>query len=150
MSKLLSVKDLHLRMAEAEGAKASAALKAREAEEKEKKGREKKAFIDHLLAPSGLTDEQASEKASIIIERAMANGLTSVQVLRFPNHICTDGGRAINQLEEGWENTLSGLPKEIYHYWKRKLRPLGYHIRYHIVDYPGGMPGDIAITLSWG
>ena len=145
MSKLLSVKDLHVRMAEAEGAKASAALKAREAEEKEKK-----AFIDHLLAPSGLTDEQASEKASIIIERAMANGLTSVQVLRFPNHICTDGGRAINQLEEGWENTLSGLPKEIYHYWNRKLRPLGYHIRYHIVDFPGGMPGDIAITLSWG
>jgi hypothetical protein len=39
-------------------------------------------------------------------------------VLRFPNHICTDGGRAINQVEEGWETTLTGLPKEIYDYWK--------------------------------
>ena len=145
MSKLMSVKELHVRMAEAEGAKASAALKAREAAEAEKK-----AFIDHLLAPSGLTDEQVSEKASIIIERAMANGLTSVQVLRFPNHICTDAGRAINQVEEGWEKTLTGIPKEIYEYWKRRLRPLGYHIRYHIVDYPGGMPGDVAVTLSWG
>ncbi len=145
MSKLLSVKELHMKIAEAEGAKASAALKAQAAAEAEKK-----AFMEHLLAPSGLTDEQASEKASLIIGRAMENGLTSVQVLRFPNHICTDGGRAINQVEEGWENTLTGLPKEIYEFWKRKLRPLGYHIRYHIIDYPGGMPGDVAITLSWG
>lgn len=145
MSKLLSVRELHMKMAEVESAKATAALKAHEAAEAEKK-----AFIEHLRGPSGLTEEQASEKASIIIERAMANGLTSVQVLRFPNHICTDGGRAINQVEEGWENTLTGIPKEIYEYWRHKLRPLGYHIRYHIVDYPGGMPGDVAITLSWG
>lgn len=145
MSKLLSVKELHMKLAEAEAAKASAALKAQAAADAEKK-----AFMDHLLAPSGLTDEQASEKAALIISRAMDNGLTSVQVLRFPNHICTDNGRAINQVEEGWENTLTGLPKEMYEFWKRKLRPLGYHIRYHIVDYPGGMPGDVAITLSWG
>ena len=145
MSKLLSVKELHMKIAEAEGAKASAALKARQAEEAEKK-----ALLDHLLAPSGLTDEQASEKVSLIISRAMENGLTAVQVLRFPNHICTDGGRAINQVEEGWEKTLTGLPKEMYGFWKRELRPLGYHIRYHIIDYPGGMPGDVAITLSWG
>lgn len=145
MSKLLSVKELHMKIAEAEAAKASAALKAQQAEEAEKK-----ALLEHLLAPSGLTDEQASEKASLIISRAMDNGLIAVQVLRFPNHICTDGGRAINQVEEGWETTLTGLPKEMYEFWKRKLRPLGYHIRYHIIDYPGGMPGDIAITLSWG
>ena len=145
MSKLLSVKELHMKLAEAEGAKASAALKAQAAAEAEKK-----AFMEHLLAPSGLTDEQASEKAALIIGRAMDNGLTSVQVLRDPTHICTDSGRAINQVEEGWENTLTGLPKEIYEFWKRKLRPLGYHIRYHIIDYPGGMPGDVAITLSWG
>ncbi len=145
MSKLLSVKELHMKLAEAEAAKASAALKAQAAEEAEKK-----AFMEHLLAPSGLTDEQASEKASLIISRAMENGLSAVQVLRFPNHICTDNGRAINQVEEGWEETLTGLPKEIYEFWKRKLRPLGYHIRYHIVDYPGGMPGDVVITLSWG
>ena len=145
MSKLLSVKELHMKLAEVEAAKASAALKAQQAEEAEKK-----ALLEHLLSPSGLTDEQASEKASLIIGRAMENGLTAVQVLRFPNHICTDGGRAINQVEEGWENTLTGLPKEMYEFWKRKLRPLGYHIRYHIIDYPGGMPGDVAITLSWG
>jgi hypothetical protein len=39
--------------------------------------------------------------------------------------------------------------KEIYEFWKRRLRPEGYHIRYEVIDYPGGMPGDIGITLSW-
>ncbi len=145
MIKLMSVKDLQIKIAEAEGMKASAAMKALKAEEAEKK-----ALIDRLSNPSGLTDEEVSEKASIIINRAVESGLTAVQVLRFPNHICTDGGRAINQLEEGWEQTLAGIPKEIYEFWKRRLRPLGYHIRYQIIDYPGGMPGDIAITLTWG
>jgi hypothetical protein len=29
------------------------------------------------------------------------------------------------------------------------VRPQGYHIRYEVIDYPGGMPGDIGVTLSW-
>jgi hypothetical protein len=72
-----------------------------------------------------------------------------VQVYRFPNHLCTDHGRAINQHERGWEKTLTGVGKEIYEFWKRELDKRGYKIRYDIVDYPGGMPGDVGITLSW-
>jgi hypothetical protein len=144
MMKLMSVKDLQTKISEAEGMKASAAAKALEAAEAEKK-----ALVERLSNPSGLTDDEISEKASIIINRAVENGLTAVQVLRFPNYICTDGGRAINQIEEGWEQTLTGIPKEIHEFWKRRLRPLGYHIRYQVIDYPGGMPGDIGITLSW-
>ena len=60
-----------------------------------------------------------------IVERAVANGLTEVQVYRFPNTLCTDNGRAINQGEPGWEATLSGVPKEIYEFWQRQLQPLG-------------------------
>ena len=26
----------------------------------------------------------------------------------------------------------------------------GNRIRYQVIDYPGGMPGDIGVTLSWG
>ena len=90
------------------------------------------------------------EKAAIIVNRAVENGMTSVQVFRFPNHVCTDNGRAINQAEEGWEKTLTGVPKEIYEFFfKRKLKPRGYHLRYEIIDYPGGMPGDVGIFLSW-
>ena len=58
--------------------------------------------------------------------------------------------KAINQAEEGWEKTLTGVPKEIYEFWKRQLQPRGYHIRYEVVDYPNGMPGDIGIVIAWG
>jgi hypothetical protein len=144
MTAIMSAQELRTKMAIAESEKASAALKAKNAEEKEKK-----ALIDHLLHPSPLSDEEIMEKAVVIVNRAVEAGLTSVQVFRFPHQICSDNGRAIHEGEEGWETTLVGIPKEIYEFWKRQLKPRGYHIRYEILDYPGGMPGDIGITLSW-
>jgi hypothetical protein len=142
--KLLSAQNLRQKMALAEAAKATAAMKAHEAAEQEKRE-----MLEHLTRPSGLSDEEVVAKASAIVNRAVENGLTSVQVFRFPHSICTDNGRAINQAEAGWEKTLTGIPKEIYELWKRRLQPEGYHIRYEVIDYPGGMPGDIGITLSW-
>jgi hypothetical protein len=56
--------------------------------------------------------------AAAIIESAVRNGKTEVQVCRFPNQLCTDRGRAINQQEPGWETTLTGLPKEL-HLWQQ-------------------------------
>ena len=72
-----TAKDLKAKIAQAESEKASAAMKAHAAAEAEKK-----AFLDRLSKPSGLTDEQVIDKASLIIGRAVENGLTSVQVLR--------------------------------------------------------------------
>jgi hypothetical protein len=111
---------------------------------------EKKALIDELTKPSGLTEDEKVKRASTIIQRAVRNGLHEVQVYRFPNVLCTDRGRAINQMEPGWENTLTGIPKEIYQLWKDYLQPRGYKIAYQIIDFPGGVPGDIGITLNWG
>ena len=145
MAKLPTARDLQAKIALAESEKASAAMKAHAAAEAEKK-----AFFDHLSKPSGLTDEQVIEKASHIITRAVENGLTSVEVLRFPNRLCTDDGRAIDQVEEGWEKTLTGIPKELYAFWERALKPNGYHIKYEIIDRPGGLRGDVAVFLSWG
>jgi hypothetical protein len=111
---------------------------------------EKKALIDKLSKPSGLSEEDKIKLASTIIQRAVRNGLTEVQVYRFPNSLCTDRGRAINQQEAGWDKTLTGIPKEIFQIWADYLKPRGYRIRYQIIDFPGGMPGDISITLAWG
>jgi hypothetical protein len=144
MIDLPSVKDLQAKIAAAEAAKASAALKTQAAEEAEKR-----ALLDRLSKPSGLSDDEIMQKASIIINRAVENGLMSVQIFRFPNHLCTDNGRAINQVEPGWEKTLTGIPLEILAFWRRQLQPRGYHIQYQILDFPHGMPGDVVITLSW-
>jgi len=127
-----------------------------EAEEAEKQERmraqaqaEKKALIDHLSKPSGISEEEAIRRAIAIIERAMKSRLTEVEVFRFPNQLCTDKGRAINNQEPGWEKTLTGSPKEIYQLWDKYFRPRGYKLKVQIVDFPDGMPGDIGMTLSW-
>jgi hypothetical protein len=111
---------------------------------------EKQALIDRLSRPSGKSEEEKVQLASTVIQRAVRNGLTEVQVYRFPNTLCTDKGRAINQQEPGWENTLTGIPKEIFQLWTDYLQPRGYRISYQIIDYPGGVPGDIGITIAWG
>jgi hypothetical protein len=128
-----------------------------EAEEASKQARqhaeaeaEKQALLDRLRKPSGVSDEEAIQRAIKIIERAVANGRTEVQVHRFPNQLCTDKGRAINQQEPGWENTLTGVPKEIYQLWAKYFRARGYKLKVEIINFPGGMPGDVAMTLKWG
>jgi hypothetical protein len=140
-----SAKALMEKIALAEADKASEEMRRRANEEAEKK-----ALIERLIKPSGLSDEEVMKKAAVIIERAAKNGLTEVQVYRFPNTICTDRGRAINQQEPGWETTLTGIPKEIYQFWDRRLRPLGYRLRVQIIDFSGGVPGDVSMTLKWG
>ncbi|MFL6830942.1 MAG: hypothetical protein ACJ8F0_00015 [Xanthobacteraceae bacterium] len=128
-----------------------------EAEEASKQARqfadaeaEKQALLDRFKKPSGVSDEEAIQRAIKIIERAVSNGKTEVQVHRFPNQLCTDKGRAINQQEPGWENTLTGVPKEIYQLWAKYFRARGYKLKVEIIDFPGGMPGDVAMTLKWG
>jgi hypothetical protein len=111
---------------------------------------EKRALIERLSHPSGKTEEEKIKLASTVIQRAVRNGLTEVQVYRFPNSLCTDKGRAINQQEAGWEKTLTGIPKEIFQLWTDYLKPRGYRIQYQIIDFPGGVPGDIGIVIAWG
>jgi hypothetical protein len=145
LSKVLpSAKEMMEKLALAEAEKAEAASR-RQAEAEA----EKKLLLEKITKPSGVSDEEAMQRVAVIIQRAVSNGQTEVQVYRFPNQLCTDQGRAINQQEAGWEKTLTGLPKEMYEFWNRQLRPLGYKLRFQIIDWPDGLPGDVGITLKW-
>jgi hypothetical protein len=48
-----------------------------------------------------------------------------------------------------WETTLEGRPKFAYEFWRDHLRLLGFHLKAEVLEYPGGMPGDIGFTLTW-
>lgn len=137
--------DLMKTIALAEAEKAKEAMRLRAHEEAEKA-----ALLDRFSKPSGVDDEERLKRAAAVIGRAVANGLTEVQVIRFPNQLCTDRGRAINNQEPGWETTLTGLPKELYAFWHTHMQPRGYRLKVQVVDFPGGMPGDIGMTLCWG
>jgi hypothetical protein len=141
---LPKAEDCKKRLAEIEGAKASEYLRAEAA-----KNAEKQALLDQFSKPSGVSDEDRMKRAASIIKRAVENGLTEIEVGRFPVQLFTDRGRAINQQEKGWESTLTGLPKELHQFWKTYLQPHGYKFRAQIATWPGGMPGDVGISLAW-
>ena len=58
-------------------------------------------------------------------------------------------GRAINNSEPNWPQTLKGFPREIYETWAKEFRDKGYRMTAKIVDFPGGKPGDVGIYMSW-
>lgn len=132
------------KIARAEAEKASEFVRRQVATEAEKR-----ALLEKLEKPSGISDDERMKRVSVIIQRAVSNGQTEVFLGKLPKDLFTDHGRAINQTEPGWENTLTGLAREAYDFWKKYLQPRGYKLRFQVVDYPDGMPGDIGLTLSW-
>jgi len=82
--------------------------------------------------------------------QAAEHGEKEFQLLRFPSGLCTDGGRAINSTRPEWPSTLRGGATELYLRWEHDLKPHGFTLAAKVLDFPGGMPGDIGIFLAWG
>ena len=142
---LPNAKEMAQKVAQAEAEEAVRLMKA-----KEKAEAEKKALLAQFAKPSGVSDELRMKRAVKIIERAVANRSTEVEIYRFANEFTTDKGRAINQGEADWPDTLTGLPRELYEFWNKYLRSKGYRLHAQIVSFPNGMPGDVGMTLKWG
>ena len=141
---ILSAADIRRRMAEREAAKAAEEVRRmREHEEKQK------AVMEEFHKPPDRTPEQLMQTVMQLVNHSSESGHTEVQVYRFPNALCSDRGRRINNSEPEWEKTLEGRPKAAYEFWHDHLRPLGFHLKAEVLDYPGGMPGDIGFFLSW-
>jgi hypothetical protein len=104
---LPSAKDFMDKLAQTQAKEAAKLAKRMEGVETERR-----ALIQQLTKPSGVSDEEAIRRAVKIIERAVGNGLTEVQVYRFPNSLCTDGGRAINQGEKAGKKPSRGFRKK--------------------------------------
>ena len=81
---------------------------------------------------------------------AAEKGELEHMLLQFPNQLCIDGGRAINNAENNWPGTLRGEPAEVYLRWERELKPQGFSFSARTVEFPDGKPGDIGLFLLWG
>jgi hypothetical protein len=109
---------------------------------------QREALIKRLLDEHVKDDNWRS-----ILDRAKAaagKGEKEQLLLRFPCQLCSDGGRAINAVQPDWPETLRGEAAEIYHLWERDLKPNGFHLTARILNFPGGMPGDVGLTMVWG
>lgn len=140
----VSAADLKRRMAEREAAKAAEEMRRIQAQEEQQK-----AVMAEFQRPPDRTAEQLMPLVMQLVNHAAESGHSEVQIYRFPNTMCTDRGRRINNSESNWPETLEGRPKAGYEFWREHLRPLGFGLKAEVLEYPGGMPGDIGFFLTW-
>ncbi len=61
-------------------------------------------------------------------------------VFSFPSSFCTDGGRAINNFDDSWPETLTGFAKVAHETYEAHLKAQGFKIRAEVLNFPGGIP----------
>jgi len=138
----LSLKDLF-------AAKAAAAARRRaeeEAAEAHKKA-ELAAFSERVQTYE-ITEEDRNRALSRI-RKAFEAGEKELMLVKFPSVLCEDGGRRINNHLDGWQETLPGVFHKVYEWWDRELKDGGFTFSARIIDFPGGMPGDVGIFIGW-
>ncbi len=107
--------------------------------------RQIKALLDHHV--SAQLWRELLQHAEI----AARSGEQELMLLRFPSDLCADGGRKIDVVEKGWEETLRGEAAEIYDRWRKELKPQGFGLAARIVSFDDqGAIGDIGLYLTWG
>ena len=116
--------------------------KAREAEEKKLA-----AFTDDFLKKHVSEDEIAMVRR--LVANAVKDGKMEAMVYSFPSDLCTDSGRAINNNDPRWPETLQGKAKEFFDRYETLAKPQGYRLKAMVINFPGGVPGDIGFFLNW-
>lgn len=107
----------------------------------------------HGVEAKALIHQQFSDSAwRHMMEHAHAaavRGEHEYLLLRTPASTCSDHGRAILQQEPGWPETLSGDAASVHHHWRTELQPQGFTLEARVIDFPGGMPGEVGLFLGW-
>lgn len=104
------------------------------------------------FAESFLHDHVSDDERALIrklVMSAVNNGKFEAMVYTFPSELCTNSGRAINNREPGWPDTLQGKAKELYDRYLEVAKPQGFRLKATIINFPDGMPGDVGLFLNW-
>lgn len=100
-------------------------------------------FLERDVQPEAL------DRIAALVRKSVDIGERQALVLRFPSGWLPDQGRAITNHDRNWPEKLDGFAKRAYDFFKRELEPRGFQIRAEVVDWPGGMPGDVGFYLQW-
>ena len=111
----LSVQELKRIADEKETAKLQEVLTRRQKEEDEEK-RARQDFMEREIPPDGI------ERFNNWVRRAAEQGRVEIEILRFPSQYCTDHGRAMNNFEAGWPETLTGAARRVYDAYVQHLQ----------------------------
>jgi hypothetical protein len=118
--------------------------------QEEQRSREEKkvlAFTEDFLKSHVSEDEIGMVRR--LVMNAVKDGKLEAMVYSFPSDLCTDSGRAINSSDPQWPETLQGKAREFYDRYQQFGKPQGFKLKAMIVNFPGGMPGDVGFFLNW-
>jgi hypothetical protein len=105
------------------------------------------AFTSDFLKGQVTEDEIARVRRLVMV--AVKAGKFEALVYTFPSDLCTDSGRAINSGDPDWAKTLLGKAKQFYDRFQQFGKPQGFKLKAMIVNFPGGIPGDVGFFLNW-
>jgi len=94
------------------------------------------------------TDDEIA-KVRRLVMNAVKEGKLEALVYTFPSDLCTDSGRAINSGDPQWPETLRGKARQFYERFLKFGKPQGFKLKAMIVNFPGGIPGDVGLLLNW-
>ena len=138
----VSAEQLRVQILEKELEKAAQADKAAAAEQEKLA-----AFTQDFLTSHVSAEETAMVRR--LVFNAVKDGKMEALVYSFPSLLCTDQGRAINSGTHDWPETLQGKAKEFYDRFETLAKPQGYRLKAMIINFPGGVPGDVGFFLNW-
>ena len=139
---IISAGDLRMAILQKEMAEIKGAEKAKAEQEKQLRD-----FTESFLH-AHVTDEERALIQKLVMS-AVNNGKFEALVYSFPSDLCTDSGRAINNRLPHWPETLRGKAKELYERYTEVAKPQGFKLKAAVINFPGGMPGDIGFFLNW-
>jgi hypothetical protein len=117
--------------------------RAYEAAQKAEREKLKAAFEQREVQPEAL------ERVAALVAKQIERGEKQALVLQFPSAWLPDQGRAVTNRDPEWHNKLEGFPARAYAYFEKELAPRGFQMEAQILDWPGGMPGDVGFFLAW-
>jgi len=144
----MSAADLRTYMTEMQIARATKSVDGMD-----RAGKAREELMKQLSEPLDLTPQRLKEILQPLrskLRAAAERGQTELMVMRFPNDLCSDKGRAINNSEPTWPETLTGRPRQAYELWRDQLKSAGFRLSAIIIEFPGGLPGDVGLFLKWG
>jgi hypothetical protein len=117
--------------------------RAYEAAQKAEREKLKAAFQERDVKPEAL------DRIAALVAKQIERGEKQALVLQFPSDWLPDQGRAVTNHDPEWHRKLEGFPARAYAYFEKELAPRGFQLHAEIVDWPGGMPGDVGFVLTW-
>jgi hypothetical protein len=138
----MSAAELRKTILQKEMEKMDLEAKGREAEQRKLADFTEKFLHEHV------TDDEITMVRRLVMN-AVKDGKMEALVYSFPSSLCSDSGRAINNRDPGWPETLQGKAKEFFDRYETFGKPQGYRLKAMVINFPGGMPGDIGLFLNW-